>query len=146
MNLPEILTALKAALVNSTSLSSVADANIFLGKRSNITEYPTIVIIPGQNRKVRDVFPKENWTAKVMIVGAIKVFDESKYIVGDSNILGIADLDNNIRKALSEDHTLGGKCINLSIMDTDLSYDGDYPEVGTVIGIEILYEQNRTTR
>lgn len=146
MNIPEILTALQTQLQNSTSLSSVDDTNIFLGKRSNIINYPVIVIEPGLSQKVKDEYPYEIWTSKINIAGGIKHFDESKQIVGNSNIDGIMDFENDIRKALSEDHTLGGKCINLSILESYPDDGSDYPIRGFLIVIEILFRQNRTTR
>jgi hypothetical protein len=83
---------------------------------------------------------------KVMVAGGIRVFDESKQIVGDSNIKGIVDFENDVRKALSADHTLGGESINLSILDSASDDGSDYPLRGFNINIEILYRQNRTTR
>lgn len=146
MNTPDILTALRTALQNSENLTAVADVNILIGKRTNINEYPVIEIVPGAERKVSDTYPTETWKLPIKIYAGIKVFDEEKYMVGDSDVPGITDFDLNIRKALSEDHTLGGKCVNLSILGSDPTYDGDYPVVGTVIDIEVLYEQNRLTR
>lgn len=146
MNLPDILTAFIAQLQASTSLSSVADTNILLGKRTNITEFPVIVVEPGQSRKLNDVYPEENWALRVTLVGGIKVFDESKQIVGDENIAGITDFENDVRKAVSEDHTLGGECVNLSILDSLPDDGSDYPIRGFVMTIEILFKQNRLTR
>jgi len=95
MNEPAILTALKTALQNSSDLSSVADTNIHIGEISNITTYPVIVIKPGVSTKVRDVYPFEEWRMTVSVIFALKVFDETKQIVGDVNIKGIKDFDKN---------------------------------------------------
>lgn len=146
MNIPEILTALVSQLKNSSSVSSVGDTNILLGKRSNITEYPVIVIEPGLSRKLNDTFPEETWSLRVNVAAGIHHFDESKQIVGDSNIDGIMDLENDVRKALSEDYTLGGKCLNLSILESSPDDGSDFPIRGFLMVIEILFKQNRTTR
>jgi len=146
MNEPAILTALKTALQNSSDLSSVADTNIHIGEISNITTYPVIVIKPGVSTKVRDVYPFEEWRMTVSVIFALKVFDETKQIVGDVNIKGIKDFDNDVRKALSADHTLGGAALNVTIVESLPDDGSDYPVRGFVLTVEILYKQNRTTR
>lgn len=146
MNASAILTALKTALQNSTNLTAVADTDIHLGKVTKISNYPVIVIDPGPSRKTRDTYPYEDWSMQVLIAVAIKVYDETKQLVGDANIKGAADFENDVRKALSEDHTLGGTCTNLIITDSIPDDGSDYPVRGFLMTVEILYRQDRTTR
>jgi len=147
MNPPDILTALHNALKNSDNISYVEDVNIHLGKVSNEPNYPAIVIDPGTKKKLSDTTGGiENWAMTVSVIGGIKVYDESKQIVGDANIKGLEDFENDVKKALSEDHTLGGTCLNVSILDSSPDDGQDYPLRGFLMTIEILYRQNRTTR
>jgi len=141
-----ILSAIQDVLQASSDLSYVNDSHIFIGKRTNITNYPVIVIEPGPIKKMRDEYPDELLTLRVVVAGGIKVFDEDKQIVGDTNIKGIADFENDIKIALSQDHTLSGEAINLDIIDSFPDDAGDWPIRGFVINIEVLYRQNRTAR
>lgn len=146
MNASAILTALKTALQTSSNLTAVADTDIHLGKVTKISNYPVIVIDPGPSRKMKDTYPYEDWSMQVFLAVAIKVYDESKQLVGDANIKGAADFENDVRKALSEDHTLGGACTNLIILDSIPDDGSDYPVRGFLMTVEILYRQNRSTR
>jgi hypothetical protein len=53
---------------------------------------------------------------------------------------------NDVKKALSADHTLGGACINLTVGDGQYDSGEDYPLRGFQISVEVLYRQNRLTR
>lgn len=141
-----ILTALQTALQGSTNLSYVDDNYIFIGKRGNIAEYPAVVLEPGLDRKVRDVFPEEERILTINVAGGIKVYDETKQLVGDVNIKGMLDFANDVKKALSEDHTLGGAAINVTVGDVVHDQGEEYPLRGFLVSVEVLYRQNRSTR
>jgi hypothetical protein len=141
-----IMTALQTQLQNSADLNYVPDCDIFIGKRVNITNYPVIVINEAPEKKVADEYPFELWKMNVVIAAGLKVFEEGKQIVGDSNIKGIYDFKNDIRKALSADHTLAGAAINLNILDDYPDDSSDYPIRAFAINIEVLYRQERLTR
>jgi hypothetical protein len=141
-----ILTALKAALVASSDLSYVDDSYIFIGKRGNVANFPAIVLEPGPDKIVKQVYPDEERVQVILVGGAIKVYDEDKQLVGDVNVKGVADFMNDVKKALSADHTLGGACINLTVGDGQYDSGEDYPLRGFQISVEVLYRQNRLTR
>jgi len=147
MNPPAILTALKSALQDSAYLSDVADTNIHLGKVENVSNYPIIVIDPAAKRRIGDAKGSvEYWMMTVNILFAIKVFDQSKQYVGTASLKGIADMEKDVMKALSADYTLGGACVNLSIIDSVPDDGSDYPVRGAFMTIEIQYQQNSLTR
>lgn len=141
-----IITALQTALKNSADLSYVNDENIFIGSRGNILNHPALEIEIGPDKKARDENVSELRTQTVFIVGTIKIFDESKQIIGTSSLPGLADFMNHVKKAMSADYTLGGACINLSVGDGDYDQKEDYPIRRFAISSEILYRQNRLTR
>ncbi len=144
--LTQIDTVLKAAAVTDGTLSYVNQAHIYIGKRSNITSYPAIVVDIGPARKLSNTHPKERWTVRLSIMAAIKVADESKQIVGDANIKGITDFSNDLMKVLSADHTLGGKCENLDIVDCVPDDSSDWPLRAFMMNIDVTYSQDRLTR
>ena len=146
MNATDIINQLKIQLQNSADLDYVEDTHIFIGKRTNIANYPVIVIEPNGDRVVSQNYPYEEIILKVIIAAGIKIFDENKQIVGSSGIKGIVDFKNDIKKALSSDHTLDGKCSDLNIIDSIDDSAEEYPIRGFLINIEILYQQDRTTR
>lgn len=141
-----IFTALKAALVASTDLSYVDDSYIFIGKRGNVANYPAIVLEPGPDKIVRQVYPEEERIQVILVGCGIKVYDEDKQIVGTASVKGVADFMNDVKKALSADHTLGGACINLTVGDAQYDSGDDYPLRGFQISVDVLYRQNRLTR
>jgi len=135
-----ILAAIKTTLQNSADLSDVNDNYIFEGKRSNITNHPSIVFYSGPMIKIRDTFPNEEWKMNVTIIGVLKLFDENEHEEE------VADFINDILIALSQDHTLGGEAVNLSILGATPDDGSEWPLRGCVINIEVLYTQNRLTR
>jgi len=141
-----IFKALETQLKNSSDLSYVDDTHIFVGKRTNITNYPVIVIEPAGDRVVSRTYPYEDIIQKVVVAGGLKVYDENKQIVGDVSVKGIIDFKNDIKKALCSDNTLAGACIDLNIIDSQDDNAEDYPVRGFAINVEILFRQNAVTR
>lgn len=144
--LTQIQTVLKAAAVTSGTLSYVNPAHIYLGIRTNIPEYPVIVIEPGPNKKLRDEYPDELWTMRVTIAAGIKIFNADLQIVGSATVKGMADFENDIKKVLSQDHTLSGTAINVTISDAMSDNGVDWPIRAFLINIDVQYRQNRLTR
>jgi len=141
----EILTALKAQLQNNSNLSYVNDAAILLGIRKELTIFPSIVIERISNSEANYVYPKKRLTMKVAIVCFIDVKDKDKQIVGDANVKGTMDIENDVKLALDSDLTLGGKAFKLEIIDS-LDDFIDYPIRSVEIIVDIKYEQTKGTR
>ena len=142
----KIIAALQDKLQASTDLSYINDAHIFVGRRKAIANYPVIVIEPSGNKVVSREYPYENIALKVVIAAGLRVYDEEKQFVGDTSIRGILDFENDIKKAVSSDNTLGGECIDMNILDVQNDDAEDYPIRSFIINVEILYRQNITTR
>jgi hypothetical protein len=141
-----IVTALQAQLRASSAISYIDDTNIFLGRRTNIANYPVIVIEPSGSRVLSQAYPFENIAMRIVVAGGVRVFDEDKQLVGSGDDKGLLDLKNDIKKALCSDPTLGGACIDLNIIDDEDDSAEDYPVRGFAINIEVTFRQNAATR
>jgi len=146
MNPSTILSQLQTQLQGSSDLSYVNDEHIFLGRRVNITNYPAIAIEPNGDRKVADNYPYERIIQSVLLIGMLQIYDSEKQIVGSGTIKGIADFKNDIKKAISSDHTLAGNCVDMNIISSTDDLGENYPVRGFNMVIEILYDQDRVTR
>lgn len=141
-----IITALQTQLKNSSDLSYVDDAHIFIGRRTNIANYPVIVIEPLGDKVTGNSYPNEELILRIAVAGGIRAFNENMQIVGSGSTKGILDFKNDIKKALCSDNTLGGNCIDLNIVDSEDDSAEDYPIRGFVINVEISFRQDRELR
>lgn len=141
----EILTQIKTQLQNSSDLSYVNNYEILLGVRSNMVNYPCIIIEPLGLLELDYVYLKQKLHFKIAVVGFIKVTNVDKQIVGDTTDKGILDLENDVKKALSSDITLGGYAIKLEIKET--AYDFvEFPVRSFSLSIDVMFEQTSTVR
>lgn len=143
----QVLTALQNQLKNSAALSGVNDAMILLGIRDSYNQFPAIVIepIPQAEEISNDTNVKVDIRYPVAVIGYSKVMEPDKQIVGDANSIGLADLENNIKKAISEDHTLGGVAIMATIKTSEPDLI-EWPTRSISIEVEILFRQDRAAR
>jgi hypothetical protein len=141
----EILAQLQNQLKASADLNYINDENIFLGVRDSITQYPCIVIEPLGMIEGDYVYPKQKLHFKIAVVGFIHVTNKDKQIVGDTTDKGILDLENDVKKAISSDITLGGYAIKAASEET--AYDFvEFPVRSFSINLDVLFEQIATTR
>jgi hypothetical protein len=141
----EILDQLQDQLKASAFLSYVDDTNILLGTRTDIKQFPVIVIEPLGIREADYTYPKQKLTMTVAVVGFINCTNKDKQIVGDTTDRGIVDFENDVKKAISSDITLAGCAIWAKPVST--AYDFvEYPVRSFSINLEILFEQVATTR
>jgi hypothetical protein len=138
----EIITQLETQLANNATLSYVK--KVMLGYRENITAFPSIVIEPGEDNETEERYGKQTISFDVTVVGCISVTDKDKQIVGDSGTKGILDFQNDIKKAIDSDRTLGGKCLHVRTPNTKYKVNFPYREVA--ITVRILFEQNTNVR
>ena len=141
-----IITAVQDALKNSSYLTYINDDSIFLGIRESITLFPCIVIEPSGDKLLDETYPYEGRAISINIFGYIQVYDKEKQIVGDTNTKGVLDIENDIRKALSANNTLGLDGVydvRLIATAQDIT---QYPTRGFVISVEVHYRQDRLTR
>ncbi len=141
-----IVSAIKTLLANSTYLNYINDANIFLGFRESISIFPCIIIEPLGDTLTNEAIPNEYLILNVNITAYIQVHDKDKQIVGDTQTKGVLDVENDIKKALSSNSTLGlAEVIDTKIISSVHDFE-QYPVRGFAINLEVHYKQNRTTR
>ncbi len=141
-----IVSAIKTALEDSSYLSYINDNSIFLGVRDSISVFPCIIIEPIGNTLTDEAMPNEYLILNVNITAYIQVYDKEKQIVGDTQTKGVLDVENDIKKALSSNSTLGlAEVIDTKIVNSVHDFE-QYPVRGFAINLEVHYKQNRTTR
>jgi hypothetical protein len=140
-----ILSQLQTQLKNSSDLSYVDDNNIFLGAREGISQFPCIVLEPLNIGEVDHAYPKQRLTMTVAVVGFISITNKDKQIVGDATEKGVMDFENDVKKAICSDITLGGYAIDIALTMTAYEFV-EYPTRSFSINCEILFEQVSSTR
>jgi hypothetical protein len=142
-----ILTALKSILESSQYLTGyVPSGNVFLGVREGITIFPCLVVEPVGDRLLDENFANEGRALGINIYFYTQVYDKEKQIVGDTNTKGVLDIENDIRKAISADITLGLAEVYDTRILSSVQDINQFPIRGFVINIEVHYKQNRLTR
>lgn len=143
----QVITALQNQLKNSTALSYVNDEFILLGARQGMAQYPCILLEPLPNTEEfrNDQNVKVDIRYFIAVIGYIRITEPDKQIVGDTNTKGIADLENDIKKAISADETLGGIVIDTIIHTSDPDLQ-EWPVRSVAIEVEIFFRQDRTAR
>jgi hypothetical protein len=141
-----IVDKIKEKLQDSSFLSYIDDADIMLGVRENVTKFPCLVIEVVGDRLLEETYPYEERALGINIIGYIQVFDKDKQIVGDTNTKGVLDIDNDIRKVISADTTLGLADVYDTKLIAIVQDIEQYPIRGFAVNIEIHYRQNRVTR
>lgn len=146
MTSANIFNAIKEILQDSSDLSYIDDDNIFAGVRQGLTVFPCIVMEVVGDRLLSESYPNEDRAIGINVIGYIQVYDKDKQIAGDTDTKGVLDIENDIRKALSADVTLGLS----DVLDTRLLVTTQdietYPVRGFSINVEVHYRQNRLTR
>jgi hypothetical protein len=131
----QIITQLK----NSADLNYVNDYEIFLGVRNSMTNYPCIVVEPLNSIEMNYVYPKQKLHQKYAVVGFIHQPN------ADKSIEDMRKLENDVKKALSSDITLGGYAHKLEIKET--AYDFvEFPVRSFSLSIDVMFEQTSTVR
>ena len=141
-----IVATVQDILQDSTYLGYINDGDIMLGVREGITVFPSIVIEVAGDRLLDESYPYEGRAININIIGYIQVFDKDKQLVGDANTKGVLDIENDIRKAVSADITLGlSDVYDTRLLATVQDID-QYPVRGFAVSVEVHYRQNRLTR
>jgi len=141
-----ILTALKTLLEDSSDLSYVKDTEIFLGLREAYNVFPCIVIEKTRSDEQRDdVNGKAKIFMRVVVFGINRITDVDQQLVGSGGLKGTADMENDIKKAISADKTLGGTVIDINFGASVDNTEG-WPTRGIGVEIEIEFRQTETTR
>jgi len=139
----DILSQLKTILENSSDLSYVK--NVFLGYREGIVQFPVIILEPVRIVESDGVYGRQDLRLSVAIIGFISVKNKDKQIVGDANYKGILDFENDVKKAISADRTLGGYAIHTTFIETRYEFV-EYPVRGFAIDVEVRFRQDTKER
>lgn len=139
-----ILTTLQSQLEDHANLSYLKGEKVLLGLREHITQFPCIVIEYIGQSEEDYTYNTQNIILRLAIIGFIECHVKDKQIVGDGTIKGIMDLENDIKKAIDSDRTIGGNAIHTYITDTDS--DVEFPIRFSTITIEIHYRQTSNVR
>ena len=141
-----IFSTIQTILKNSSDLSYIVDENILMGVRESITIFPSVLIEPIGDKIIEESFAYEERILSVNITAYVQIYDKDKQIVGDTNTKGVLDVENDIRKALSADNTLGlADTYDARIISSVHDFE-QYPIRGFAINLEIHYRQSRTAR
>ena len=139
-----LITQLRNALGSGGALEYVD--YVYEGLRDGVTSYPCIVVEPlREPEKMGALLGRMDVKLQVQVVGILKIHDKDLQIVGDATIKGIMDLKNDMAKAITSDHTLGGVVIDTNIIDARYDWS-DYPHRSVTLEIEIDFEQDVQTR
>jgi hypothetical protein len=141
-----IVAKIQDILQDSSDLSYVNDYDILLGVRENITTFPSILIEPTSDILIQEDYQFEQRELSVNITCYVQVYDKDKQIVGDANTKGVLEIENDIRKALSADNTLGLTGVYDSRILSSIHEFEQYPVRGFALNFSIHYKQNRTLR
>jgi hypothetical protein len=140
-----IISKIKTTLEGDSTLSGYIK-EVFLGVRENITLFPCIIIEYIGDNIGTETYPYEQRVLNVNITAYVKVTNKDKQIVGDTDTKGVANVENDIRKALSSDNTLGLADVYDSRIMSSVHDFEQYPIRGFAINFEVHYRQNRLTR
>lgn len=144
MKTADILAALKSQLEADTTLADYIKA-VFLGVREDITKFPCLILEPVSNIEGDEIHNRQELNFRIAVIGFVNVPDPDKHLVGDSQVKGVLDIENDVKKAISSDRTLGGECYHASIMETRYEV-ADYPIRSFRIEVDFYFRQNTLTR
>ncbi len=139
----QAITALRTQLQDSDNLSYIK--KVYDGVREDNTLLPCIVLEADENNETFTGYPIVNLVFRVFIFCFIQVHNKDKQLVGDTKTKGILDVENDIKKAIGEDFTLGGvvETVNFGRTIYDQRY---YPRRAIVVEANIEFKQNVNTR
>ncbi len=139
----EIISGLKSQFEGDSNLSYVK--NVYYEKRESVSIYPCIMLDVVSNEESDLTYPMQDNYLTVEIIGYIEVKNRDKSLIGDSNVRSKLDFENDIKKAISADPTIGGYAIHTEIMRTDF-VNITVPVYMIRIEARINYTQNSQTR
>lgn len=139
-----ILGALKSQLEADTTLGDYIK-KVFLGVREDVSEFPCIILEPLGISEGDEIHNRQELTMRVAMICYIRVFDADKQIVGTTEVKGILDIENDVKKAISADLTIGGNVLHATMPDTRYEFT-DYPIRSFTLEVALYFRQTLTTR
>lgn len=145
MNNKTIISAIQTTLENAEGLSYVKE--VFQGRRDpqSILQWPIIIIEPAGDTEVSEINTIVDVRTTFIVAGYLNITNADKQLVGDANTKGAFDFEDDIKKALDADETLGGVASNLVIRGTNHNSD-NYPMREIAVEIEVWFRQTKGTR
>jgi len=140
-----ILSALLTQLRNSSDLNYVNDESILLGVRESISFFPCIILEPLALLESDEIHDRQELTFRIAVIGYIETTLKDKQIVGDANTKGILDFENDVKKAISSDLTMGGNAIHTQIVETRYEFV-NFPVRSFAMDVEVWFRQTAAGR
>ena len=108
-------------------------------------EFPCIFIEPISTEEVDNGFACQDVTFNVAVVGVIETTDEDAQIIGDTDDKGMLDIENDIKKAVCSDRTVGNTAYYCVVLRTNYS-EKELNIRKCQIDVQIKFKQNASTR
>jgi hypothetical protein len=139
----QALDALRDKLNAISYLSYVKE--VLIQKRESITQFPSIQLHAVSLDESDDTDPYVDLSMNVDLYAYIRTQSIEKQIIGDTKTTGILDFENDIKKAIYADPTLGDYCIDSKVTNT-VYVEGEHPAKGLIMRVILMFRQNATTR
>lgn len=141
----DIISALKSQLEDDSNLSYVK--KVFTDLRDRVVMFPTIFVSYMGSDESFDIHDTQEITAHIAVVAVINVTNQDKSLVGDSNTKGLVDIENDIKKAISSNMTLGVDGVVMTKITSSRADEFEnYPVRSIAMNLEVIFRQNYTTR
>jgi hypothetical protein len=142
-NTADIITQIKAVLEANAALTA-AGVKVLLGPRERILSFPVICINPAEEAESEETYPLQEMTCRVILVGAVQLYDDDHQVVGDVTNKGIVDLLNDVKNALDANRMLNGRAVHLTY-GTAL-FEIDNPAFTFTLPVVVQYQLTRGVR
>jgi hypothetical protein len=139
----DIVTAIIAQLKSSATLSYIPDTQILEGIRFNVVKFPTICVETTGRRVAEHTYAFNKIKLGVKIFCLVNITDKDHQITGTDTIKGIADMEDDIIKAIDANETFGISDVYYCHPDTIVEDITLYPLRGFSITLDLLYRQDR---
>jgi hypothetical protein len=140
-----ILTAIETALKADVDLYAFIGDRVFIGTRSNIVDYPCIIIERTGQIESDDTYPTQKITMTVALMCCLRSFNKDTPLVGSATETGTMEFENMVKKAIDADRYLSGSAVWVRITNTVDSTDL-FPVRVFTLEIEVDYRQTAGTR
>lgn len=149
MKAETIINQVQALLLADATLSTYV-TKVYQGVRSDIPDknFPCIILEPVMNteRNELDSNVLQRLYLKLSINAYIRAHKMDLQISGDATHVGILDIENDIKKALSAYYpSLNGECIHFKFLQSQYDIER-WPIRGVSMEVDFYYQQNILTR
>jgi len=140
----QIINQIISQLEDSSDLSYIKQVSEM--KRANLAEFPYIIVAPLTDQEEEYIHNVQDVFMQVGLLVYIKNYDVDKHMTGSGSIKGLADVRNDIAKAIYADRQLNDLAEKADI--TEVNYDefSDFPVSGMAISLTVHFRQTAMNR